>query len=47
MSDSMRTEEEEVEATRVSSRCLRASVSVTGRVMMFEDMTTEGEEEGV
>jgi hypothetical protein len=41
----MRTEEE-VEATRVSSHCLRALTSVVVRAMMSDDMTTGGEEEG-
>jgi hypothetical protein len=35
---------EEVEATRASSRYLRASASVAGRTTMSDDMTTEGEE---
>jgi hypothetical protein len=46
MSDGMRTEEEEVEATRATSCCLRASASVAGRATMSDDMTTGGEEEG-
>jgi hypothetical protein len=39
MSDGVRTEGEEVEATKASSRYLRASASVVGRATMFDDMT--------
>jgi hypothetical protein len=42
----MRTEEEEVEATRASSRYLRASASVARRATMSDNMSTGGEEEG-
>jgi hypothetical protein len=45
MSDGIRTEGEEVEATRASSCCLRASASVVGRATMSDNMTTGGEEE--
>jgi hypothetical protein len=43
--DGMKTEEEEVEATRASSHCLRASASVAERATMSDDITTGGEEE--
>jgi hypothetical protein len=46
MFDGMRTEGEEVHATRASSRCLRTLSSVAGRAMMSDDMTIGGEEEG-
>jgi hypothetical protein len=44
MVDGMRTEGEEVEATRASRHCLRASAS--RRATMSDDMTTGGEEGG-
>jgi hypothetical protein len=42
MSDGMRTEGEEVEATRASSHCLRASASVAEWATMSDDRRRGG-----